>query len=155
LNAGKLQAVWVGTSGSSADLLLDITGYFTADLTGSRFHPIVPARILDTTTGKGLTAAFANRTPRQMSLVWRQQVPIDAKGVAANLTVVNPSSKGFAFISPNVVASPTSSTVNTGAGVNGANGLDVPLSGGGVALIWAGTVGSTADLQLDLTGYWK
>jgi hypothetical protein len=44
LNAGKPQAVWADSAGSSADLLFDITGYFTADLTGLSFHPIGPDR---------------------------------------------------------------------------------------------------------------
>jgi hypothetical protein len=31
----------------------------------------------------------------------------------------------------------------------------VALDTGNLSLIWCGTVGSTADLQLDVTGYWK
>jgi hypothetical protein len=31
----------------------------------------------------------------------------------------------------------------------------VALSSGNLALIWVGTVASTANMQLDVTGYWK
>jgi hypothetical protein len=83
------------------------------------------------------------------------QVPADASGISGNLTVVNPSSNGYAFISPTTVATPTSSTLNVTANKAGANGFDVALSSGSLAIIWVGTVGSTADIQLDVTGYWK
>ena len=51
---------------------------------------------------------------------------------------------------------PTTSTVNASKGHSEANGFDVALgSTGQVALEWAGTTGSTANLALDVTGYWK
>jgi hypothetical protein len=155
LNAGKLQAVWDGTAGSSADVIFDVTGYFTADLTGVKFYPIPPARLLDTSTGEGLTGTFTNRTSRPLTVGGVGVIDASAAGIAGNLTVVNPSSGGFAFISPAAVASPTSSTLNVNANQTIANGFDVALSSGSVALIWCGTVGSTSDLQLDVTGYWK
>jgi hypothetical protein len=69
--------------------------------------------------------------------------------------VVNPSSNGYAFISPTKVIKPTSSTINITASHAGANGFDVALSLGSLAIIWVGGVGSTADVALDITGYWK
>jgi len=155
LKAGKLQAVWDGTAGSSADVIFDITGYFTPDTTGLAFHPIVPDRLLDTTTGKGLVGVFTSLTSRPLAIGGVDAIPADAAGISGNLTVVNPSSNGFAFISPAVVTSPTSSTLNAVATKSIANGFDVALQGGGLYLIWCGTAGSTADLQLDVTGYWK
>jgi hypothetical protein len=77
-------------------------------------------------------------------------IPADAAGISGNLTVVNPSSNGFAFISPAVVASPTSSTLNAVATKSIANGFDVALKVGGLYLIWCGTAGSKANLQLDV-----
>ena len=155
LQSGKLQAVWDGTAGSSADVIFDVTGYFTADLTGLKFYPIPPARLLDTSTGKGLTNPFTNRTSRPLTVGGVGAIDASAAGIAGNLTVVNPSSGGFAFISPAAVASPTSSTINVNANQTIANGFDVALSSGSVSLIWCGTVGSTSDMQLDVTGYWE
>jgi phage baseplate assembly protein gpV len=155
LNAGKLQAVWDGTVGSSADVIFDITGYFTPDTSGLAYHPIVPDRLLDTSTNKGLTGAFTNLVSRPLVVGGVDAIPANAAGISGNLTVVNPSSNGFAFISPDAVASPTSSTININAHLSGANGFDVALDTGNLSLIWCGTVGSTADLQLDVTGYWK
>ncbi len=155
LKSGKLQAVWDGTVGSSADVIFDVTGYFTVDLTGLSFYPIAPARLLDTATGRGLSGAFTNRTSRTLTVGGVGAIPADARGISGNLTIVNPSSAGFAFVSPATVATPTSSTLNANPKQTIANGFDVALSSGNLALIWCGTVGSTAGLELDVTGYWK
>ena len=154
-STGKLGAIWCGKSGSSADVIFDVTGFFTATATGLHYYPITPARYLDTSTGKGLSGKFANKVSRSLTVGGLGNVSADAKGISGNLTVIGPSSNGYAFISPTTVASPTSSTVNTNTGVNCANGFDVALGSGKVALIWAGTAGSTTNLQLDVTGYWK
>ena len=155
LSGGKLQAVWAGTTGSSADVIFDVTGYFTASLTGLRYHPITPVRLLDSAKGKGLAGKFVSRTSRTLAVGGIAAIPADAKGISGNLTVVGPTSAGYAFVSPTTVASPTSSTVNATAKQTVANGFDVALSSGKLALIWMGTAGSTANLQLDVTGYWK
>ncbi len=155
LASGRLQAVWAGTTGSSADVIFDVTGYFTSDTTGLSYHAVVPVRILDSSTNLGLSGAFANRTPRTFSVGGTGQIAAGAAGISGNLTLFNPSSNGFAFVSPDPVATPTSSTVNASAYQTVANGFDVALDGGNLALIWAGAAGSTANLQLDVTGYWK
>jgi hypothetical protein len=159
-STGKLQAVWYGMSSTStADVIFDVTGYFTADTTGLSFYPVAPYRVLDSITGKGLTGTFATNAPRLLAVGGTGGaggVPADATGIAGNLTLVNPSSYGFAFAAPSISGIPTSSTVNSGAHVTVANGFDVALAGTGeLALIWSGTAGSSAYLQLDVTGYWK
>lgn len=63
---------------------------------------------------------------------------------------------GWALVSSAIAANPTTSTVNAPKGHSEANGFDVALGATGqVALEWAGTTDSTADLSLDVTGYWK
>jgi hypothetical protein len=156
LSGGNLQAVFVGPAGSTADILFDVTGYFTADQTGLAYHAIVPARILDSATNVGLTGAFTAGTSRTMAIAALGQVDAGALGISGNLTLVSPSSRGYAFAAPSITGTPTSSTVNTTAGVTAANGFDVALDGTGhLVLIWIGTTGATANLQLDITGYWK
>jgi hypothetical protein len=155
LNGGKLQAVWDGAAGSTADVIFDITGYFTADLTGLKYHPIVPARYLNSATGKGLSGAFVSKTSRSLVVGGVGAVPVDAQGISGNLTVVGPTAAGWAQIAPTITGIPTSSTVNANKAQTIANGFDVPLDvAHQVALIWVGGT-STANLQLDVTGYWK
>ncbi len=157
LSAGKLKAVWCGTAGSNADVIVDITGYFTADETGLKFYPISPFRILDSATNHGLTGPFATGTAQTLPVGGSGAIPVDAAGIAGNLTVVQPTSNGYAFIAPVISGPPASSTVNTNLSVSAANGFDVSLDGSGnVMLVWVGNlVGSTANLQLDINGYWK
>ncbi len=155
LNGGNLQAVWDGTAGSSADVIFDVTGFFTTAQTGLKFYPIVPVRDLDTSTGVGFSFAFVSGQPESLTVAGYGGVGANAAGIAGNLTILNPSSNGYAFISPTTVATPTSSTINVSANKAGANGFDVALSAGSLAIIWVGSVGSTADVALDITGYWK
>ena len=54
LKSGKLEAVWDGTAGSSADVIFDVTGYFTAGSGGLSFYPIAPVRLLDSSVNLGL-----------------------------------------------------------------------------------------------------
>ena len=152
LKAGKLQAVWVGKTGSSADVIFDVTGYFTAGAGGLRFYPITPIRDLDSTTGKGLSGSFTSGTARVLTVAG---VPSTAAGISGNLTLLKPGSAGYGFIAPTITGAPTSSTLNSTAGLTVANGFDVALSAGKLSIVWMGTTGSKANFSLDVTGYWK
>ena len=156
LKSGKLQAVWDGTAGSSADVIFDVTGYFTSGSGGLSFYPIAPVRVLDSSMSLGLSGTFTSGTARLFTIGGTAGVPTGAAGISGNLTVLSPSSAGWALVSPEIVASPITSTLNVASGHSEANGFDVALgSGGHVALEWAGTTGSTANIALDVTGYWK
>jgi alpha-tubulin suppressor-like RCC1 family protein len=158
IKSGKFQAVWVGTIGSSTDVVLDITGYFTADSTGLKFYAVDPYRVLDSSANTGLSGSFASGASRSLTIAGTGGsggVPADAKGISGNLTLLNPSSNGFGFIAPMITGSPTSSTVNANTNFNVANGFDVPLDSSELALVWVGAPDSTADVALDINGYWQ
>jgi hypothetical protein len=153
LNGGKLSIVWCGTTGSSADVIFDVTGYFTAGAGGLSFYAIAPTRVLDSSKNLGISGPFASRTAQLFTV---PAIPSDARGIAGNLTLLLPTANGWALVSPEIVAAPATSTVNASSGHSEANGFDVALGASGhVALEWAGTTGSTADLSLDIDGYWK
>jgi hypothetical protein len=161
LNAGTLSAVYVGgTNTATADVIFDVTGYFTADASGLSYYPIIPIRLLDSTTGKGLSGTFNNGVARTLTVGGvggLGGIAADAFGISGNLTLWLPSSYGFAFAAPSIVGTPSSSTVNSSTGnVSVANGFDVALDGSGqLMLVWVGKAGSTTNMQLDVTGYWK
>jgi alpha-tubulin suppressor-like RCC1 family protein len=156
LNGGKLSVVWCGTAGSKADVIFDVTGYFTAAPGGLSFYAVDPVRILDSSVNLGISGPFASRTAQLFGVGGSGAIPANAAGISGNVTLINPSTAGWALVSPEIVASPTTSTVNASAGRSEANGFNVLLgSGGHVALEWAGTTGSTANLALDVTGYWR
>ena len=65
LNAdGDLMAVFKGAPTKSTQLILDVTGYFLADDSGSTYEPITSARVLDTRFGIGLSGKFVFNAPR-------------------------------------------------------------------------------------------
>ena len=155
LSGGKLQVVWCGTSGSSANVIFDVTGYFSAGSGGLSFYALTPVRVLDSSTSLGLSGTFASGTAQLFIIGGTAGVPTGVAGISGNLTVLTPTSAGWALVSPEIVPTPTTSTLNVASGHSEANGFDVSLgSGGHVALEWAGTTGSTADIALDITGYW-
>ena len=153
LSGGSLQIVWCGLVGSSADVIFDVTGYFTAGAGGLSYYPVAPVRVMDSSKNQGITGPFPSRIAQLFTL---PGVPTGAAGISGNFTLLTPTTNGWALITPEIVAAPKTSTVNASAGHSEANGFDVSIGASNhVALEWAGEVGSTANLSLDITGYWK
>ncbi|HTE65909.1 MAG TPA: hypothetical protein VK736_06585, partial [Candidatus Binatia bacterium] len=154
-SGGTLSAVYHGSSGASTHLVFDVTGYYLADLAGTRFVPLVPGRVLDSRFITGLAGPFVSGTPRVLTVVPGSAVPSTAAAITGNLTVVNARSAGWVALTEQPTASPGStSTLNFPAADTRANGITAPLSPAGtVALIHGGTSGTTTDLILDVTGY--
>jgi hypothetical protein len=147
---GSLSAT-LGYSGS-ADVVLDVTGYFVPDGSGTRFVPLTPARLLDTRVGNGLSGPFSAHSPRAFQVHGRGGVPGAATGVSGNLTVTGPTASGWAYIGPDPLANPPSSTLNFPWGDTRANGLTVALGPGGTLSATSGYTGTT-QLIFDVTGY--
>ena len=55
---GKLSATYMASTGKTAHVIFDVTGYFTPDATGATYHALTPTRLLDSRVGNGLTGAF-------------------------------------------------------------------------------------------------
>jgi hypothetical protein len=153
-SGGTLSATYMSMPGNTTDLVFDVTGYFTADSTGAKYVPIIPARLLDTRIGNGLSAKLSANTPAIFQVTGRGGVPAGATGVTGNVTVVNPTSSWAVFLGPNPTASPTSSTINFNAGQVLANGVTVALgSGGTLSATYMSGAGNTTDLVFDVSGY--
>jgi N-acetylneuraminic acid mutarotase len=152
---GMLSLVYVGSGKTQA--IFDVTGYFTADDTGATFFPTDPGRVLDSRNGTGLSGKFVTRIARPFQVSGLANVPVGALAVTGNLTLVAPTSGGWAFVGPSISPDPAtwnSSTVNAPAGDVRADGVTVKLAGDGtLSAIWVGGTGSTADLIFDVTGY--
>ncbi len=89
---GTIAAVYKAPSGS-ADLILDVTGYYSNDPDGLLFHPLNPGRYVDTRQPlgpggylNGLTGPQGT-TPRSVQVNGHYGVPADAQAVTGNLTV--------------------------------------------------------------------
>jgi hypothetical protein len=149
------------TAPPGANLILDITGYFTP-LAGQSFYPITPCRIVDTQTGLGgFSGPLPNGLPGVKFTIKGAapcNIPVDAAAIAVNATVVNPANQGWVALFPANAAWPGVSLVDFFANDTTANGAIVPVSPGSpdlmvLAAFAAGPSG--ANIQLDLTGYFK
>jgi hypothetical protein len=154
---GQLSATWKGAAGSSTHLIVDVTGYFVPGPSGATYVPLTPVRLLDTRVGTGLNEPFAHGVPRTLPLAGSGGIPAtETLGITANLTVTGQTSGGYAFVGPNPIADPTSSTINFPKGDTRANGLDVALGGGSsVSAVFRGAINATTNLIMDVTGYFR
>ena len=151
---GSLSATFMSFNGNRTDLVLDVTGYYTADSTGAKYVPLTPARLLDTRSGNGLSGTFAANTPRTLQVTGRGGVPSNAIAVTGNVTVVNPSSSWAVFVGSVPTPNPSTSTVNFLGGDLKSNGLTVGLGASGdIYPTYMSLAGNTTDLVFDVTGY--
>jgi hypothetical protein len=145
------------TSGPTAQVIFDVTGYFVPDSSGAAYVPLTPARILDSRDGYwiGLAGAFSSHVARAFQVTGRGGVPAGAVAVTGNLTVTAQTSLGFLYLGPVGMSNPSSSTLNFPLGDDRANGATVALGGGGTLSVTyaAPTLGPTAQVIFDVTGY--
>jgi hypothetical protein len=122
----------------------------------SRLNTVPPCRIVDTRNPPGLYGgpAIPGNGSRSFVLTGQCGIPMTAKSVAVNLTVVQASSPGHLTAFPAGQSLPLASTLNFGAGQTRANNAVLPLSAGGAVSIFNGAAGS-ANFLLDVTGYFE
>jgi hypothetical protein len=157
--AGKIAAVFKASSGS-ADLILDVTGYYSADPGGLLFHPLNPGRYIDTRQPLGPGGELnglsgpQGATPRSVQVNGHYGVPSNAQAVIANLTVTGQTAAGFVSVGDKAIAKPTTSTLDFPLGEVRANGLNVPVDDlGRLWFVDRTAPGKSVQLILDLSGY--
>jgi hypothetical protein len=166
LSGGKLWVTLVGKSGSTADVIFDVTGYFVADASGATYVALTPNRLVDSRldphSGKrlGLGASLTSGTAAEFTAVDRSldprlNVPSGSVAVTGNLTVTNQGSSGFLALTPeDPRGMPATSTLNFPKGDNRANAVTVALSPTGT--LWVTFIskgGTLTDVIFDVTGY--
>ncbi|MDG4761524.1 right-handed parallel beta-helix repeat-containing protein [Micromonospora sp. WMMD710] len=121
-------------------------------IVGATYHPVAPARLLDTRSAVGVPTRTA--VPAGTEVV----LPIagigvtpaaDITAVVLNVTATQPSMAGFLTVYPDGTALPSASSVNFVAGETVPNLVTVPMSNGKVRIRngSGGTVHVIADLQ--------
>jgi subtilisin family serine protease len=153
LGSGGTLSVTYLASGGTTDFIFDVTGYFVPDQSGATYLALAPARLLDSRFGNGLSGKFSPGAPRTFQVSGRGGVPANAVAVTGNLTVTNATSSGAAFLGPNPIAAPSSSTLNFPVADDRANGVTVALGSGGTLSVTYLASGGTTDFIFDVTGY--
>jgi hypothetical protein len=86
------------------------------------------------------------------------ELPLTAKAVSLNVTIVSPSNSGYAQVYPGDGPVPTSSVIDFSAGQTLANNCVIALSrdGYGTLNVLAHVAGSgTTDFLIDINGYFQ
>jgi hypothetical protein len=135
----------------AADVVVDVSGYFTdATASGKFFTPMTPTRILDTRVSGGtigINAIYPN-----FQIAGRYGVPVGATAVFLNATVTNTTAASFLTAFPGPGRS-TASDLNWTAGQTIPNLSPVTLSPTGACSFY--NIAGSTDLVLDLSGWFS
>jgi len=145
-----------GTSFTDSGLGLCHSAFPTA---ATGFYTVLPCRLLDTRRAAGPLGgpSLTSGSPRTFPVSGQCGIPADAVAVAANVTLVSPTSGGSLQIFPAGGPAPTATTVNAAAGTVRANNAILALGAGGQATALAGlaSLSGKVDLLVDVTGYFR
>ena len=151
---GVLGAVSMVNATGSVHVIVDVVGWYddggAAHATGSEYHPVTPARILDTRDGTGsVRAPIGPGSVRVLTVTGRGGVP--ASGVTAaviNVTATDTTAPSFLTVWPGDVPRPTASSLNWPAGATRPNLVIAPLAADGTVSLYnlAGQVSVVADV---------
>jgi hypothetical protein len=159
--SGDLSAVLrTSAAAKTAQVIVDITGYFLADDSGSTFETLTPTRVMDTRAGAGHVGplgVFSAGVTQTLSIAGANSIPANAVGITGNLTVTGQTRAGYLSVTPDdPPGTPSSSTLNFPLGDTRANGLTAALNGSGdLSITYVTSTGTgTTHAILDVTGYY-
>ncbi len=119
-------------------------------------HTIAPCRALDSRDGTGIAAgAWASGVRRRLTVPARCGIPASARALVVNLTAVGPSAPGHLTLWPAGRPRSETSSINFSAGQTRANGMVLPLDGGGLVAEPVLAGGGSVHLVLDVSGYFE
>jgi len=128
------------------------------------FFPLTPCRVIDTRNPAGPTGgpALAANASRSFPVLGNCAVPTDAKAVAFNITVTQPTDFGDLRVYPQGTAEPLASVINwVTSDFAVANGAIIPVTGPPatthitVKCDMPPASTGTVHLIVDVTGYFK
>ncbi len=138
-------------SPSNAHLILDVTGYATGRST-ARYTPVAPSRVMDTRIPLGPSGRLQAGQTVELQLGGIAGVPVDAYGVALNVTSTDASASGYITVYPCSDERPFASNLNPVAGKTRANLVVTALSSTGSVCLFSA---SPTELIVDVVGYLK
>jgi hypothetical protein len=154
----------VGTAGmvtayspfGAVDVVFDIAGFYATDAgpSGLRYHPVAPARLVDTRNGQGGHAgALGADTSATFQVSGQAGVPSSGvSAVALNVTVTDTTAPSFLTVHPADVGLPVVSNLNFVGGTTRANQAIVRLPSNGLISVY-NSAGST-QVIIDVVGYY-
>jgi hypothetical protein len=122
------------------------------------FYTLTPCRVLDTRGPAGPYGAPALAAGADRTFVFSGQcgIPPTAKAVSLNVAVTQPTDgPGFFTLFPGGVARPLAATINYNLGQTRANNAIIPLGSGGDITVHCGQGTGTAQIVVDVNGYFQ
>jgi hypothetical protein len=142
--------------GGDLHVIADVAGWFgpEGETTGARYHPLAPARVLDTRSGNGAPVApVAAGTAMSLQVTGRGGVPpTGVTAVILNVIAVSPAGGGYLTVWPAGEPRPLASNLNFGPGQTVPNLVVAKVGAGGKVSIFNG--GGTAHLVADVAGWY-
>jgi hypothetical protein len=155
-SGGALSATFLSSGTATTDLVFDVTGYYTADLTGAKYVPITtPLAILDTRVGTGSVGRIAANTPRTFTVRGTNGIASNATAITGIVSVYNQTNSWAVFVGPDAIAKPTTSALNFLKGDNCSNGFTVALNrtSGSLSVTYMASAGNYTNVEIVVTGY--
>jgi hypothetical protein len=147
LTRAAARAVTVAMHGGSAQLVVDLVGYYdAASETGSSFVTSTPQRVLDTRRALGANG----RAVKSVTLTLPDSVPADATGAVLNISAVAPSGKGYLRLAA-AGETPTTTAISYDA-ARSVTGLALTPIGAG-RQVTVTVYGAAVDVVADLVGF--
>jgi len=129
-----------------------------------QFHALTPCRVVNTQKNLPLGSTPLNDQETRSFAVQGTTcgVPVGAKAITGNVTVVSPNGPGYLSLFPSGISKPQVSTINFNAGEPAlANGAIVPLADQSLfpsdlsVFAKVGVTGGKVNVILDVTGYFE
>lgn len=149
--AGKVS---IFNASGSTHVIADVAGWFEGGGggTGSRYHPVVPSRILDSRAGNGGAGPVGPGVTLDLPVLSRGGVPAAGVGaVAVNVTVTGPTAPGFLTVFPTGDPRPLASNLNFEPGMTVPNLVVAKLGAGGSISIF--NPSGTTEVIADVAGW--
>ena len=141
---GTNGAISVYNNAGGAEVVVDVTGWYS-----SGFHPITPARALD--TREGIVGPLAAGEVRGLRLGGTPGVPAQANAVALNVTATDPTASSYLTVWPTGADRPTASNLNFVPGQTVPNMVVVGLGTGGAVSLF--NLAGTTHVVVDVAGW--
>jgi hypothetical protein len=121
------------------------------------FHTLAPCRLVDTRIADGAFGQppLAAGATRVFPLAARCGLPGSARAIAVNVTVTGATQPGFLRLYAADESPVSTSTINYRSGLTRANNAIIRLDNSGAVAAYCGQAGGTADVLLDLFGYFE
>jgi peptidoglycan hydrolase-like protein with peptidoglycan-binding domain len=122
---------------------------------GPAFHPITPARAIDTRSTAFGPLPLLPGEARHGKIAGFGGVPTSAVAVALNVTVTDPTGGGYITIYASDVAQPLASNLNFTAGQTVANMVTTAIGADGDVVLFNGSTVSKAHVIVDIAGWYE